>query len=78
MGTAPGSAFDAPCRRHRSSSRAAFPARTGGSVRAVTLETADGTVSMLPFEDLSVAKGDVVEAGDRVGRVAAGRRPVVE
>ncbi len=69
VGAAPGSSFDAPV-TGTVKFAGRVPGPHGGSVRAVTLETADGTVSMLPFEDLSVAKGDVVEAGDRVGRVA--------
>jgi hypothetical protein len=51
------------------------PGPHGGSVQAVTLETAAGTVSMLPLERLDVAKGESVAQGDSVGRVAEGGDP---
>jgi hypothetical protein len=46
------------------------PGPHGGSVLAVTLETPDGTVTMLPFESLDVREGEFLEKGANVGRVA--------
>lgn len=46
------------------------PGPHGGSVLAVTLETADGMVTMLPLAELAVTAGDRVAAGDRIGAVA--------
>lgn len=47
------------------------PGPHGGSVMAVTASTAHGKVSMMPFDQLDVAKGDSLEVGLPVGRVAA-------
>jgi hypothetical protein len=51
------------------------PGPHGGSVLAVTLETADGVVTMLPLADVAVEQGDQVEAGAAVGHVAASGDP---
>jgi len=46
------------------------PGPHGGSILAVTLDTAQGTVSLLPFERLTVSKGEEIAAGEAVGSVA--------
>ncbi len=46
------------------------PGPHGGTVVALTLETAEGVVTMLPFEQTSVVAGDLVGAGDSLGTVA--------
>ncbi len=47
------------------------PGPHGGSVMAVTVSSSHGKVSMMPFERLSVAKGESIEAGRVVGHVDA-------
>lgn len=47
-----------------------IPADGGGTVGAVTLETAEGAVTLLPLSTLSVARGASVGAGDGVGTLA--------
>lgn len=47
------------------------PGPHGGSVQAVTIETATGLVSLMPFERLEVSKGESVSVGECVGAVAA-------
>jgi len=51
------------------------PGPHGGSIQAVTLATTAGSVSLLPFDGLYVSKGESVEAGESVGRVAVGGDP---
>jgi hypothetical protein len=46
------------------------PAVGGGTVRGVTLATANGTVTLLPLASTSVAKGDSLAEGDSVGCLA--------
>jgi len=46
------------------------PAVGGGTVRAVTLSTASGSITLLPFSAASVAKGDSLAEGDAVGSLA--------
>ena len=46
------------------------PAVGGGTVQAVSISTAAGTVTLLPLAALSVAKGDDVGDGDVIGTVA--------
>ena len=48
------------------------PAIGGGTVRAVTVETAHGDVTLLPLQDASVAKGDAVDEGEALGHLAEG------
>ena len=48
------------------------PAVGGGTVRAATLQTAQGAVTLLPLSSLSVAKGDELAEGDSVGTLAEG------
>jgi hypothetical protein len=47
------------------------PGPQGGSVLAVTIETAQGRMTMLPLEDAGVSEGDHLEAGAAIGHVAA-------
>jgi hypothetical protein len=47
------------------------PAVGGGTVRAVTLSTAQGAITLLPLEGVSVARGSAVAEGDPVGTVAS-------
>lgn len=47
------------------------PGPHGGSVLAVTVASAQGKVSMMPFDQLLVAKGDAVAVGSSIGRVSA-------
>jgi hypothetical protein len=46
------------------------PGVGGGTVREVTIATAQGAVSLLPFASATVAKGDQLAEGDAVGTVA--------
>jgi len=47
------------------------PSDSGGTCLAVTVETVHGRVTLLPLESAGVRAGDVVEAGQVVGRLAA-------
>jgi hypothetical protein len=47
------------------------PAVGGGTVRAVTIATAQGSVTLLPLSAASVSKGDSLAEGDAVGTLAA-------
>lgn len=44
-----------------------IPGPHGGSVLAVSLETAEGIITMLPLADIAVATGDDIAEGRRVG-----------
>jgi Peptidase family M23 len=46
------------------------PAVGGGTVRAVTIATAAGSVTLLPIEGATVTKGDSVAEGDAIGVLA--------
>ena len=46
------------------------PAVGGGTVRAVTISTSSGTVTLLPLASSLVTKGDVLAEGDAVGTLA--------
>ena len=46
------------------------PAVGGGTVRAVTLQTAEGAITLLPLSRVDVAKGDDVAEGAGVGTLA--------
>jgi hypothetical protein len=46
------------------------PAVGGGTVRAVTIATANGSVTLLPLSAASVSKGDSLAEGDAVGTLA--------
>ncbi|NTU71246.1 MAG: M23 family metallopeptidase [Coriobacteriia bacterium] len=46
------------------------PGVGGGRVRAMTIATASGAVTLLPFDGTTVARGERVSAGDRVGTLA--------
>jgi hypothetical protein len=48
-----------------------IPAVGGGTVRAVTIATAEGSVTLLPLSAASVSKGDSLAEGDAVGTLAA-------
>ncbi len=49
-----------------------IPAAGGGTVGAVTIATAAGSVTLLPLEGSAVVKGDSVAEGDAVGTLAEG------
>jgi len=51
------------------------PGPHGGTVGAVTLETDQGLVSVLPVEGIEVSKGDSVERGDALGALSASGDP---
>lgn len=51
------------------------PGPHGGRVKAVTLDTAEGKVSMMPFEEIEVEAGEPVPAGGDVGTVAQSGDP---
>lgn len=46
------------------------PAVGGGTVRAVTIATASGSITLLPLSSAGVAKGESLSEGDRIGTVA--------
>jgi hypothetical protein len=46
------------------------PAVGGGTVRAVTIATAEGSVTLLPLSAASVSKGDSLAEGDAVGTLS--------
>ena len=48
------------------------PAAGGGTVRAVTIATASGSLTLLPLATLSVASGAELVEGDAVGTLASG------
>jgi hypothetical protein len=47
------------------------PAEGGGTVKAVTLSTASGSITLMPLASLSVAKGAQLAEGESVGELAA-------
>ncbi|MDR3686388.1 MAG: M23 family metallopeptidase, partial [Coriobacteriia bacterium] len=47
------------------------PGVGGATVRAVTISTSSGTVTLLPLESSAVAKGDSLAEGDVVGTLAS-------
>jgi hypothetical protein len=55
-----------------------IPSAAGGTVLAVSIDTQEGRVTLMPLERLSVESGRLVTAGDAVGRLAASGDPSSE
>ncbi|PKL33946.1 MAG: hypothetical protein CVV45_05535 [Spirochaetae bacterium HGW-Spirochaetae-10] len=52
-----------------------IPSTAGGTVLAVSIDTQDGRVTLMPLERLGVDSGRRVTAGDAVGQLAASGDP---